>query len=81
MSRRQATREALARLSKTDPAAMERERIGAQVGILAAIFGIILVGWIPVAETIRIPFLVIAFGFAWMLGLWVKRRLDAAAGK
>lgn len=74
--RRAKTREALARLQEHDPRAAEREGIGAQVALLAGAVGIMLVGWIPVAEGIRIPFLMVAFLFAFVLGLYVKRSLD-----
>lgn len=74
--KRAKTREALRRLATVDERASAREQIGAQVAILAVIGGIILVGLIPVAEWLRIPFLTVAFAFAFALGLTVKRELD-----
>ena len=74
--RRKRVRDALARLSEGDEGSRERERIGALIAILLTICGIIAVGALPVAQNIRIPFLVVAFCFAAAVGLTVKRWLD-----
>ena len=74
--RRKKVRDALQRLSEGDNASRERERIGALVAILLVICGIIAVGALPVAEHLRIAFLVVSFCFAAAVGLTVKRWLD-----
>ena len=73
---RRKTREALARHAVVDEDAGRREQIGAQVGLLCMIGGIILVGMIPVVEWLRVPFLTVAFIFAYVAGLSAKRELD-----
>lgn len=70
------TREALLRHSVNDEGARMREQIGAQVGLLAMILAIVLVGALPVAEAVRVPFLTVGFVAAFYVGVTVKRFLD-----
>lgn len=74
--RRKRIKDALARLSEGDAGSRERERIGALIAILLSIFGIIAIGALPVAQHLRIAFLVVSFCFAAVVGLSVKRWLD-----
>ena len=74
--RRKRVRDALARLSEGDAESRERERIGALIAILLSILGIIAIGALPVAQHLRIIFLVVSFCFAAVVGLTVKRWLD-----
>jgi hypothetical protein len=46
------------------------------IAILLSIFGIIAIGALPVAQHLRIAFLVVSFCFAAVVGLSVKRWLD-----
>lgn len=75
------TREALLRHAEIDACASGREQIGAQIGLLGMILAIILVGALPVAEAVRIPFMTVAFVGAFYVGLSVKRFLDERSGR
>ena len=76
-SRRAKTREALMRHARIDETASAREQLGAQIGLLSMIGVVILVGALPVAEAIRIPFLTIGFVTAFVIGHSAKRWLEA----
>lgn len=73
---RQRTREALLRHATMDPHATEREKIGAQVGLLCMIGVIVLVGVFPMESSIRIPFMTVGFMTAFYIAVSVKRWLD-----
>ena len=68
--------EALSRLSSGDEQLRERERLGALIAILLAVIGMALVDALPVAPHLRLIFLFVAFCFAAVVGLTVKRWLD-----
>lgn len=78
---RRLVREALQRHRMVDEGATIREQVGAQVGIILMLFGIFLVGALPVQPSLRVLFLWVAFMAAFFIAWAVKHALDARSAR